>query len=57
MRMVKDEILLVLIVLSALVAGAAAKHYRQTHPHVKPAGEPAGAETNVRAGVGKKTEK
>ena len=31
MRMTKDEILLVFIILLAFVAGAGAKHYRERH--------------------------
>lgn len=55
--MVKDEILLVLIVLSALVAGAAAKHYRNTHPHVKPAAEQTGTRPGGNPVTGKKAGK
>lgn len=35
MKMTKDEILLVFIILLAFVAGAGAKHYRDRHPHRK----------------------
>ena len=34
MRMTKDEILFVAIILLIFVVGAAAKHYRNHHPHV-----------------------
>lgn len=43
MKMTKDEILLVLIVLLAFVAGAAAKHYRHSQSRGKPATEAASA--------------
>ena len=32
MRLTKDEILFVAVILLALTTGAAAKHYRRTHP-------------------------
>ena len=34
MRMTKDEILFIAIVLLIFVVGAAAKHYRTHHPHM-----------------------
>ena len=37
MRLTKDEIILVAVVLIALVVGASVKHYRATHRAVKPA--------------------
>ena len=36
MRMTKDEITLVVVVLLVFVAGAAAKHYRNIHPKPVP---------------------
>ena len=33
MRMTKDEILFIAIILLIFVVGAAAKHYRTHHPH------------------------
>ena len=37
MRLTKDEIVLVAVVLLALVAGAAVRHWRGAHPHGKTA--------------------
>jgi hypothetical protein len=37
MRLTRDEILLIAIIFAALLIGAAAKHYRVTHPRVVPA--------------------
>ena len=41
MRMTKDEITLVVVVLLVFVVGAAAKHYRNTHPQPAPPQAPA----------------
>lgn len=35
MRLTKDEIILIAVILTALVVGATVKHYRQTHPPAK----------------------
>jgi hypothetical protein len=40
MRLTRDEILLIAIIFSALLIGAAAKHYRVTHPRVVPVLKP-----------------
>ena len=40
MRMTKDEILLVVIILLMFTVGAAAKHYRNKHPRVQPVAQP-----------------
>jgi hypothetical protein len=36
MRLTRDEILLITIIFAALLIGAAAKHYRVTHPRALP---------------------
>jgi len=40
MRMTRDEILLIAIILAAVIIGAAAKQYRNTHPKPLPVSPP-----------------
>lgn len=40
MRMTKDEILLIAIILLMFTVGAAAKHYRNNHPRLQPVAQP-----------------
>ena len=40
MRMTKDEILFIVIVLLIFTVGAAAKHYRNSHPREKAVAQP-----------------
>jgi len=49
MRMTKDEILLVAIVVVALTVGAAAKHYRTHHPREETVAQPTPARAFARA--------
>ena len=49
MRMTKDEILFVVIVLLIFTVGAAAKHYRNHHPHVKGMAQPTPARASARS--------
>lgn len=49
MRMTKDEILLVVIVLLLFTVGAAAKHYRINHPRIKAVAEPAPTRASARS--------
>jgi hypothetical protein len=49
MRMTKDEILLVVIVLLAFVVGAVARHYRSSHPSVNAVAQPTPGRAFVRS--------
>ncbi len=49
MRMTKDEILLVVIVLLVFTVGAAAKHYRNHHPREKTVAQPTPARAFARS--------
>ena len=51
MRMTKDEILLVVIVLLAFAVGAAAKHYRSHHTREKNVAQPTPARAFARSAV------
>ena len=51
MRLTRDEIVLVVIVLMACVVGAAARHYRSAHPRVKSVAEPAASAVARSAGT------
>jgi hypothetical protein len=49
MRMTKDEILFVVIVLLAFTVGAAARHYRSHHPREKTVAQPTPARAFARS--------
>ena len=49
MRMTKDEILFVVIVLLMFTVGAAAKHYRNRHPRETTVAQPAPARAFARS--------
>ena len=49
MRMTKDEILFIVIVLLIFTVGAAAKHYRNSHPREKPVAQPTPARAFARS--------
>ena len=50
MRMTKDEITLVVIVLLALAVGAAVRHWRNAHPRVEAIAQPTPANAVARSG-------
>ena len=47
--MTKDEILFIVIVLLIFTVGAAAKHYRNSHPREKPVAQPTPARAFARS--------
>ena len=49
MRMTKDEILFIVIVLLIFTVGAAAKHYRNSHPREKAVAQPTSARVFARS--------
>lgn len=49
MRMTKDEILFVVIVLLMFTVGAAARHYRNSHPRAKAVPQPTPARAFARS--------
>lgn len=49
MRMTKDEILFIVIVLLIFTVGAAAKHYRNSHPREKAVAQPTPGRASARS--------
>ena len=49
MRMTKDEILFIVIVLLIFTVGAAAKHYRNSHPREKAVAQPTSARASAQS--------